>query len=352
MAGGVGSRFWPKSKERYPKQFIDILGTGKSLLQMTVERFKPLVTNDRVMVITNSSYKQLVLDQLNDLPNENIICEPTRRNTAPCIAYAAFKLYKQNPDAAMVIVPSDHLILNEALYIEKIKDAVNLAEKEKGIVTLGIPPTRPDTGYGYIEYEKNDVILNGYKVRSFKEKPEKTVAEEYVTSGSFLWNAGMFIWKVDTIIDALRKHAPDIYRQFSAGMDSYNTYNEKEFIDVHYPNAQNISIDYAVMEKADNVYTIPAEIGWSDLGTWNALYEVYDSKDIYKNTLISSHVYATDSKGCMVSSTDGKLVVIDGLEDYIVVDEDDVLLIYPRKKEQQIKQVTEALKAKGLTKFI
>lgn len=351
MAGGVGSRFWPKSRNDFPKQFIDILGTGKSLLQQTFERFSSSVECNKIYVITNESYKPLVEEQIPDLPEANIICEPSRNNTAPCIAYAAFKLNKENPNAVMVIVPSDHLILKENEYQRIIDQAVSFAKKNKVLVTLGVQPTRPDTGYGYIQFEKKDES-DIFKVNSFKEKPNLILAEEYLQSDQYLWNAGMFIWKASDILQAIEDLAPEIYGLFQKGINFYNTDSEKEFISQNYPLSPNISIDFAILEKAKNVYTIPADIGWSDLGTWNSLHNISDQKDDKNNTLIAKKVFLVEVEDCIISSSENKLVVINGLNDFIVVDDSNVLLIYPKSKEQEIKEITLQLKNNEEGRFL
>ncbi|AYD49400.1 mannose-1-phosphate guanylyltransferase [Arachidicoccus soli] len=352
MAGGVGSRFWPKSRNSFPKQFIDILGTGKSLLQMTAERFCSFIDKDKIHIVTNKDYNGLVAQQLPYLPMQNIIGEPARNNTAPCIAYAAFKLYQQNPDAIMVIVPSDHLIIKETAYAEKIQQAIDFAKNKDALITLGIQPTRPDTGYGYIQFEEDAISTDIYKVLSFKEKPSKEKAMVYLETGQYLWNAGMFIWKASTIMAAFKELTPEIYHLFVEGQSAYNTEKEAAFIQEKYPLAPNISIDFAIMEKAKNVYTIPADIGWSDLGTWNSLHDVYNEKDENNNAAILKNIYMTNSEGCLINASDSKLVVVNGLKDFIVVDDDNVLLIYPKNKEQEIKETTIQLKNKGLLKFL
>jgi mannose-1-phosphate guanylyltransferase len=335
MAGGVGSRFWPKSREEFPKQFIDIMGVGKSLLQLTVERFEQRYAKGNIYILTNASYAPLVQEQLKDLPKENILLEPSRNNTAPCIAYAGYKILQKNPDAVMVVVPSDHIILKEEIFLDKIGQGVDFARENNAIITLGISPTRPDTGYGYIHYG-HEVAENVHKVKAFMEKPQKAVAEEYLQSGEYLWNAGMFIWKAETLKRALEEHAKEIHVLFEQGMSVYNTEDEAAFVSEHYPKSPNISIDYAVLEKADNIYTLPADIGWSDLGTWASLYEVLD-KDKDQNAGCTD-MYYRDARNNMVSLPKGKKGVIRGLDNFIVVDDGNLLLIYPKDREQDIKE--------------
>lgn len=342
MAGGVGSRFWPKSRTSFPKQFIDIMGVGRSLLQLTVDRFAGTYPLENIYILTNETYAPLVMEQLPDIPEANILLEPSRNNTAPCIAYAGYKIRQKDPEAVMVVVPSDHIILKEAEFLQKIARGVAFAKENEAIITLGITPTRPDTGYGYIHFSEE--AENGiHKVKAFKEKPQKPVAEAYLQAGDYLWNAGMFIWKAETLKNALARHAGDIHALFEQGNSSYNTEAEATFIAEHYPNSPNISIDYAVLEKADNVYTLPADIGWSDLGTWASLYEVLDKDEA--GNVSAPEVQLREASGNMVSLPKGKAAVIRGLNEYIVVDDGHVLLIYPKGEEQAIKQEAQNMVA-------
>lgn len=339
MAGGVGSRFWPKSRNSFPKQFIDILGTGKSLLQYTFDRFLNLVPSENIYVLTNADYKDLVIKQLPILPSENILLEPSRNNTAPCLAYASYKILKKNTEATIVVAPSDHLILKEEQFLENVRNALNFASKNDSILTLGISPTRPDTGYGYINYNKGEVLSDGaYPVKAFLEKPPLEKAKEYIDIGDYLWNAGIFIWSAQSIKKAFINFAPEIHTIFEKGIEFYNTNEEQGFINKFYPQSPNISIDYAILEKADNVYTIPSEIGWSDLGTWASLHEVL-SKDENENSINSPHAMLENTYNSLISVQLKKAVVIKGLQDYIVVDDENVLLIYPKSEEQSIKKV-------------
>lgn len=349
MAGGVGSRFWPKSRNNFPKQFIDILGTGKSLLQLTYDRFLKLCPPENIYIVTNGQYKSLVQEQLPGITDNNILCEPSRNNTAPCIAYAAFKLAAKDPDANMVVAPSDHFILYEDIFIEKIKLALETVSANPVLLTLGIAPTRPDTGYGYINFVKAGV--NGvHKVNRFTEKPPLDKAREFVASGDYVWNGGIFIWNVNTALQAFKTYAPEIYTLFEKGISCYNTTEEQVFIDNNYPQSPNISIDYAIMEKADNVYTIPADFGWSDLGTWGSLYEVADKQD--GSNVFSGNIRQENTENSIVHLPAGKLAVIRGLKDYIVVDDEDVLLIYPKQDEQEIKKITEKLKSDNQSHYL
>lgn len=341
MAGGVGSRFWPKSRNNFPKQFIDILGIGKSLLQLTFERFLEICPAENIYILSNEQYAGLVTEQLPLLPQSNVISEPSRNNTAPCIAYASFKISQLNPMARIVVAPSDHLILNEKVFLEKIIHALSYVNEHDALVTLGITPTRPDTGYGYINYDKNDD--NGvHKVLRFLEKPDIEKARGFVASGDYLWNAGIFVWGVASILTALAKYSPGIYGLFEKGSSCYNTSDEKTFILENYASSDNISIDYAIMEKADNVYTIPGEFGWSDLGTWASLYEVVE-KDEYNNAFSGHAINLSDTTNCMIQIPKDKAIVVKGLDNYIVVDDGKVLLIYPKANEQEIKEVSKAI---------
>ena len=342
MAGGVGSRFWPSSTNERPKQFLDILGVGKSLIRMTFERALRLVPADRVFIVTNGKYKSLVMEHLPELPQENILCEPSMNNTAPCIAYTALRINSIDPDAVFAVLPSDHVILKEDEYIHKLSQAFEFASTNAAIVTLGIQPTRPDTGYGYINYQKKPEDNNQiYKVISFKEKPDNATAQVYLDSGDYLWNAGMFVWSVSTILNSFKINAPQILDVLMQQPTLYGTANEQAYIDAVYPDTQKISVDYAILEKAENVFTIPADIGWSDLGTWNSLH-AYLSEDNDK-VAVGQNIHFIDSKDVIVVSNNHKHVVIKGLENYIVVDEDNALLIYPKSDEQEIKGVVQGL---------
>jgi mannose-1-phosphate guanylyltransferase len=343
MAGGVGSRFWPKSRNHYPKQFIDILGTGQSLLQMTYYRFLKICDPSRIFVLTNNDYASLVLEQL-PIDQQNILIEPSRNNTAPCIAYANAKITKLNPDANIVVAPSDHLIIKEEEFLKTLNLALDFSSKNDVLVTLGIQPTRPDTGYGYIKYKSEQGARNKEhieaikKVETFVEKPQLEVAEEYLKRGDYLWNAGIFVWNATSLQKAMKSHAPEIYELFQQGDELYGTSDEAGFIEEFYPKSKNISIDFAIMEKANNVYTIPADIGWSDLGTWASLYDI--SKEDDGNAINTKRKLLEDTENCMISVNNNKGVVIKGLKDFIVVDDDKVLLIYPKSAEQEIKQVS------------
>ncbi|MDG1296338.1 MAG: mannose-1-phosphate guanylyltransferase [Saprospiraceae bacterium] len=343
MAGGIGSRFWPSSRTNRPKQFLDIMGTGESLIQTTFNRFRKLVDADRIFIVTNGIYKDLVKSQLPELTDNQIICEPSRNNTAPCVALTALKIHALNADANLIIAPSDHLILKEDVFVDKIKTAVDFAANNDALLTLGIQPSRPDTGYGYINY-KREGDSDIKKVNRFTEKPNAEVAQSFLDSGDYVWNAGIFIWSTSSIIEAFKKHAGEIHRLLSSNTSVFNTDKEQDFIDSEYPKTPSISVDYAIMEQAENIYTLPAEIGWSDLGTWGSLY-AESEKDEAGNVINNiTHKHITNVNNSYIRTSADKLVVIKGLDDYIVIDEDDVLLIYPKKEEQNIKQVNGNIK--------
>ncbi len=346
MAGGVGSRFWPASREHTPKQFLDILGVGKSLIRLTYERFANIVDPENILVVTNKIYKDLVKEHIPEIPEKNIITEPSRNNTGPCVAYTALRLEAMDPNATFVIAPSDHVILKEAAFLDKIDQALTYASKEEVIVTLGIEPTRPDTGYGYIETDVDSENREVIKVNQFREKPDTATAESYIKKGGYYWNAGIFIWSVSTILNSFKTNAPEIYDILSKDKSKYNTDAEQEYIDQVYPTTPSISVDYAILENADNVYTIPADIGWSDLGTWNALH-AYKDKDESGSVVIGANTMMVDSKNCIVKSDAKKLVVIKDLDNYIIIDEPDVLLVYPKDKEQSIKQLRQSIEDKS-----
>jgi len=351
MAGGIGTRFWPMSRTPHPKQFIDILGTGKSLLQQTYERSKEVCPAENIFIVTNSDYKLLVMEQLEGIKPSQILLEPGRRNTAPCIAYAAFRIKAINPEASMVVAPSDHLILKDKEYVDLVNKALSEVEKGDSLITLGISPTRPDTGYGYIQFEESTGDGGIYKVKSFTEKPDLAMAKQLVKSGEFLWNAGIFIWSVKGIMAAFEKHMPEMFQLFEEGATEFNTPNEDKFIETAYMQCKSISIDYGVMEKAKNVFTLAADIGWSDLGTWGSLYS-YSDKDEQGHVIQGKNVLTYDSKNCIVNVPKNKLVVIQGMKDMIVVESDDILLICKQSDEQQIKRIVNDVKATKGEKFV
>ncbi|MFN4028038.1 MAG: mannose-1-phosphate guanylyltransferase [Flavobacterium sp.] len=338
MAGGVGSRFWPVSTTDFPKQFHDMLGSGETLIQKTFSRLSKLIPAENILILTNERYNDLVLQQLPMVKPEQVLLEPAMRNTAPCILYASLKIKKQNPNAVMVVAPSDHWIEDETAFTHDLQQCFDFCEKEKALMTLGIQPTFPNTGFGYIEFDKADANLIK-KVNQFREKPDYETAKTFLEAGNFLWNGGIFIWSAQTITEAFEKFQPQMNALFQKGFNSYNTTEEKQFILDNYPNADNISIDYAVMEKANNVYVLPATFDWNDLGTWGSLHEKLD-KDHQNNAVVNATVILENASNNIIRSNAQKLVVIDGLDDYIIVDNDNVLMIYPKSKEQDIKRIT------------
>lgn len=346
MAGGIGSRFWPASRTVKPKQFHDILGVGKSLLRLTFERFLELVPASNIFVITNEQYLPLVQEHLPELANEQILGEPSRNNTAPSVAWMAFRLQALNPEANMVIAPSDHVILKEKAFLDNVGKALKFTAQNEALCTLGIQPTRADTGYGYIHYQRKEATPDGiHKVIEFVEKPDRATATRYLQSGEYLWNAGIFIWRAQTILRAFEKHCPGVFDILNPGRDSFGTPAEQQFIRTQYPFTENISVDFAILEKADNVYTLPSDIGWSDLGTWASLHEEL-KKDEAGNVLQGSMVVAEDVNNSLIRAEEGKLVVVKGLKDYIVVDDEDVLLIWPKAEEQDIKRLRAVLETR------
>ena len=340
MAGGIGSRFWPLSKSSMPKQFLDILGTGKTLIQMTFERLKKICPVSNFLIVTNINYKELVLKQIPELEENQVLLEPLRRNTAPCIIYACNKIKTINMDANIIVAPSDHLIMQEDEFIKQIEIGLNFTSKNDALLTLGITPHQPETGYGYIQIDDktaNQDIKNLYKVKTFTEKPNIEMAKIFLQSGEFYWNSGIFIWSLKSILKAFNKYLFDIAELFRSGEKLYGTINEVHFINKIYPECQNISIDYGIMEKADNVYVLCGDFGWSDLGTWGSLYEKKE-KDKNLNAIKGKNVFLYNSKNCIVHMPDKKIVAIEGLDGYIIVESDNTILICRRENEQQIRQ--------------
>ncbi len=347
MAGGIGSRFWPMSRTDFPKQFLDILNTGRTLIQATFDRFALFIPVENIYVVTSEQYKDIVAEQLPQLPLGNILSEPSRKNTAPCVAYVSYKLRQLNPEANLICAPADHVILLPEAFKDVCEKALHFTAHIKGLVTLGIKPTHPNTGYGYIQYEQQSVSENVYKVKTFTEKPDKELAQTFLLSGDFLWNAGIFVWQVKNIIAAFERFLPEMHDVFDAEKTLFNTPDEAVAIDRIYPQCVNISIDYGVMEKADNVYIIPSSFGWSDLGTWASAYDNLQ-KDYFENAVAGNNVVVIDATKNMVHADNNKLVLLQGLEDFIVVDTKDVLLICKKDKEQAIKEyVAEVKKLKG-----
>ena len=340
MAGGVGSRFWPMSTEERPKQFIDVLGTGRTLLQLTVERFGQLVPAENVWVVTNKKYADIVSEQLPDMPQGNILCEPCRRNTAPCIAYVSWRIKSKDPKANIVVTPSDHIVTNVQEFQRVITDCMAFTADSDAIVTLGMKPTRPETGYGYIQADLSAPSLRNkgiFHVDSFREKPDLQTAEQYIKKNNYFWNAGIFIWNVSTIVNAFRVYQPRMAKLFESLLPIYGTPEEQEVINEQFPKCENISVDYAIMEKAEEIFVCPADFGWSDLGTWGSLL-TQSKRDLYGNALIGENISLFESRGCIVHTTQEKKVVIQGLDGYIVAENDDTLLICKLSEEQRIKQ--------------
>ncbi len=336
MAGGIGSRFWPLSIKEKPKQFIDILSTGKSMIRETFERFTDIIPVENFIIVTNKAYKDLVKEAIPEIEYNQILCEPIKRNTAPCIAYAAHRIYSKNPDATMVVAPSDHYITNIKAFHSVINDCIEIAEFENSLMTIGICPNRPETGYGYIQIGDRS-MENTYKVKTFTEKPDLEMAKIFLDSGEFLWNSGIFIWTCKSIIEAFDIYAPQINNVFAEGYSVYNTDKEQDFIDDVFSECDNISIDYAIMEKAKNVYVHEANFVWSDIGTWGSLYE-HIEKDKNQNAMTTNRVKLYNTTNTIVKSDTDKVIVIDGLDDYIVVDSKEGLLICPMKNEQNIRK--------------
>lgn len=347
MAGGIGSRFWPMSRTGYPKQFLDILNTGRTLIQSTFDRFAQFVPVENIYVVTSRQYEHIVAEQLPDIKSENILCEPSRKNTAPCVAYICYKLFELDPDSNLICAPADHIVTDNTAFTKVSLEALDFTAKHNALLTLGIKPTGPNTGYGYIQYEGHAVSDNIYKVKTFTEKPDLELAKTFIASGDFLWNAGIFVWQTKTIIQAFEKYLPEIHELFFSEKDDLNNDNERAAIERIYPQCVNISIDYGIIEKADNVYVIPSSFGWSDLGTWGSAYDNLE-KDYLDNAVAGNNVMIFDASKNMVHVDHNKLVLIQGLEDFIIVDTKDALLICKKENEQEIKQyLTEVKRNKG-----
>lgn len=352
LAGGIGSRFWPVSRSKYPKQFLDILNTGKTLIQSTFERFEEFLPASNIYVITAEPYRDIVLEQLPRIDPAHIICEPSRKNTATCIAYISYKLNELNPDCNLICAPADHLVLDQMSFKKTCLEALGFTRKNNALVTLGIKPLQANTGYGYIQYEEYAVSDNIYNVKLFTEKPDIELAKTFLASGDFLWNSGIFVWQTKNIITAFETYLPEISELFEGARTAMNTAKEQESIELIYPLCTNISIDYGILEKADNVYVIPASFGWSDLGTWGSAYENME-KDYLENAVISKkNVILFDATKNIVHSESEKLILLQGLDDYIVVDTKDVLLICKKENEQQIKEYLSEVKRNIGEKFL
>ena len=345
MAGGIGSRFWPMSRTQHPKQFIDILGTGETLIQQTYNRLKRICPEENIYIVTNEIYKDLTFEQLPNLHEEQVICEPSRKNTAPCIAYANYKIATKNPNANIVVAPADHLITKEDEFVRVINLALKYTAENDVLLTLGITPSRPDTGYGYIQFDNNELSFDKEikKVKTFTEKPNLELAKEFISSGDFCWNSGMFVWSLKSIQSAFEALLPSVNQLFKTGEGKYNTPEEHDFIQEAYSSCKNISIDYGIMEKSKNVLVISADIGWSDLGTWGSIY-THLPQDENKNAVVGKNVMLYESKGNIVNVPKNKLVVLQGLKNYIVVESDNILLICRKEDEQDIKQFVNDIK--------
>ncbi|QTE23931.1 mannose-1-phosphate guanylyltransferase [Polaribacter cellanae] len=349
MAGGIGTRFWPISTSTYPKQFHDVLGVGQSLIQRTFERINDLVPSKNILIATNKNYEDLVLQQLPKVNKNQLLLEPVIKNTAPCILYAALKIYNQNPDGVLLVAPSDHWIDNENEFIKNIKTSFDACAEKDILMTLGIQPDTPNTGYGYIQFEKETSEIK--KVSNFTEKPNLQTAENFLESGDYLWNAGIFVWSAKSIINAFKKYLPKMVAILDDGNNVYNTDFEDDFIKNNYTKCESISIDFGIMEKANNVHVLPVDFGWSDLGTWGSLHNKLE-KDETNNAVVGANTIFRNANGNMVRTQSGKKVVIQGLSDFIIIEKDDVLLICPKKDEQDIKQISATVKATFGDEFV
>ncbi|MDL2241546.1 mannose-1-phosphate guanylyltransferase [Bacteroidales bacterium OttesenSCG-928-L03] len=351
MGGGIGSRFWPFSRENRPKQFLDFFGTGRTLLQQTFDRFSQIVPVENIFIATNRIYADLVLEQLPEISRKQLLLEPTRRNTAPCIAYASYHIRAINPNANIVVTPADHLILQEQHFVRNILTGLNFVQKIPALLTLGVKPNRPETGYGYIQTKEGGTTENIQEVKAFTEKPNAELAKVFFESGDFFWNSGIFLWNVNTILEAFHKYLPDVATRFDLGLGKYNTPEEEAFIEEQYPMCQNISIDYGIMEKAENVYMLVAEFGWSDLGTWGALHDLA-KKDENQNAPLKCKSLFIESSNNLITLPEGRLAVVQGLDDYIVAATDDILLICQKTEEQRIKQFVADVNMKYGGEFV
>ncbi len=350
MAGGIGSRFWPYSRTNHPKQFLDALNTGKTLIQQTYERFLNICPKENIFIVTNIKYVDLIKQQIPEIDENQILQEPFKRDTAPCINYVSQKIFLKNKDATIIVSPSDHIILKEIAFIKTLNKAVNFVSNNEVLLTLGIKPLNPNTGYGYIQYNEEIENDGTYKVKAFTEKPNKELAEKFIESGDFLWNSGTFIWKASTILKSLENLLPSIYENIFAIKDDFYTEKEAESLKKAYSSCKSISIDYGILEKAENTFVIPADIGWSDIGTWNSLYNVYE-KD-YLGNAVNGNVQIFDSADNMIMGSSKKMIVLNGVRNLCVVDTDDVLLITTRDREQEIKKITTDLKLKKLDNLL
>ena len=346
MAGGIGSRFWPLSRSSRPKQFLDILGTGETLIQQTYRRLLKICPSENFLILTNLDYKEIVLEQLPDLKEEQVLCEPMRRNTAPCVAYASHKIKCRNPEANIIVAPSDHLITKEDDFIRQLENGLKFVEKNDALLTLGIKPSRPETGYGYIQINGNvefEKVTNLHKVKTFTEKPDLKMAKVFLESGEFFWNSGIFIWSLKSILSALENHLTEVNDLFNKGCKHYYTNEENAFLNKSFSECPNVSIDYGIMEKASNVYVLCANFGWSDLGTWGSLWDLAE-KDESQNAVIGENIKLYNTQNCIVNITNDKLVVLQGLDGFIVAESDNTIMICKKEDEQQIRQIVNDIK--------
>jgi len=351
MAGGIGSRFWPASRSDKPKQFLDILGSGETLLQGTYKRFLQLCPQENIFILTNQVYIDLVKEQLPGISDQQILAEPHRKNTAPCIAYAAYRIARENQDANIIVAPSDHVIKDEEEFIRIAAKGLGFVSRNDALLTIGIRPTRPDTGYGYIQFMEEDIESEVHQVKTFMEKPDRKTAETFIKSGDFLWNAGIFIWNVKSILQSIENYLPEVSDAFHEIRGLFGSKEEAHAVDVAFLRCPNISIDYGVMEKAKNVFVMPAAFGWSDLGTWASLYAEKD-KDYFENAVTGKNVMIYEATNNMIHVNDKKMVVIQGLENFIVVDTDNILLIVSMDEEQKIKEITNDIKREKGEKYL
>lgn len=345
MAGGIGSRFWPYSRKNKPKQFLDILGTGRSLLQMTYDRFREVADPSRFLIVTHKNYLNLVLEQLPELNPDQILAEPLQKNTANCIAYSAYKIHAFDPEATLIVTPADHLILRENRFQESIQKALDAAQEEGHLITIGIKPNRPETGYGYIQYHEDIQQGSAQKVKTFTEKPNSKLAKAFFESGDFVWNSGMFVWKVKSLIDAFKAHMPDVAEVFEEGSEHFGKATEEEFLNRAYTLVKNISIDYGILEKSDQVYVVLGDFGWSDLGSWRSLHEIRE-KDEHDN-VVEANGMLFDTHHSYIKSDSEKLVVVQGLENYLISDTDNVLLICKLDAEKKFREFVSNARKKG-----
>jgi mannose-1-phosphate guanylyltransferase len=351
MAGGAGTRFWPMSRQDRPKQFLDVLGTGRTLLQLTYDRFSKIIPDENILIVTSANYRDLVESQIPGINKMSLLLEPMRRNTAPCIAYATQKILKRNPAASIVVAPSDHLILQEDIFIEQVLKGVRHCEREESIVTLGIRPSRPDTGYGYIQFIQSDTSDDVYKVKTFTEKPNLELAKSFISSGEFLWNSGLFITTAAVMSAAFQKHLPDMHQIFEAGKTELDTHGEALFLEQAYTQCTNISIDYGIIEKASNVSVIPSEFGWSDLGTWGSLYENM-LHDTAGNAVVGKKTIISNTENSIVHLPKDKVAVIHGIDNCIIVESDGILLVCRKDAEQDIRQLVNQVKVEFGERYI